>query len=125
MGMAAGLVDTDWQTTYSWMLAFGGGVADGSSYALRTDPNLATLQFIKGLFDSHCAWLSTEPAPFDFICPAQCPLYQQRPVRTPGGNAIHAEPEKLRRVDRAALPGYPNERAGHLWTILFRAAIHS
>jgi ABC-type glycerol-3-phosphate transport system substrate-binding protein len=47
------------------MLAFGGGVADGSSYALRTDPNLATLQFIKGLFDSHCAWLSTEPVPFD------------------------------------------------------------
>jgi len=64
-GYGGWIVDTDWQTTYSWMLAFGGGVADGSSYALRTDPNLATLQFIKGLFDSHCAWLSTEPTPFD------------------------------------------------------------
>ena len=64
-GYGGWIVDTNWQTTYSWLLAFGGGVADGSSYGLRTDPNLATLQFIKGLFDSHCAWISTEPAPFD------------------------------------------------------------
>ena len=64
-GYGGWIVDTDWQTTYSWLLAFGGGVADGSSYGLRTDPNLAALQFIKGLFDSHCAWLSTEPTPFD------------------------------------------------------------
>jgi len=64
-GYGGWIVDTDWQTTYSWLLAFGGGVADGSTYGLRTDPNLATLQFIKGLFDSHCAWISTEPTPFD------------------------------------------------------------
>jgi ABC-type glycerol-3-phosphate transport system substrate-binding protein len=64
-GYGGWIVDTDWQTTYSWLLAFGGGVADGSTYGLRNDPNLATLQFIKGLFDSHCAWLSTEPTPID------------------------------------------------------------
>ena len=64
-GYGGWIVDTNWQTTYSWLLAFGGGVTDGSTYGLRTDPNLATLQFIKGLFDSHCAWLSTEPTPFD------------------------------------------------------------
>ena len=64
-GYGGWIVDTNWQTTYSWLLAFGGGVADGSSYGLRTDPNLAALQFIKGLFNSHCAWLSTEPTPFD------------------------------------------------------------
>ncbi len=64
-GYGGWIVDTDWQTTYSWLLAFGGGVADGSAYAFRTDPNLAALQFVKGLFDSHCAWLSTEPTPFD------------------------------------------------------------
>jgi ABC-type glycerol-3-phosphate transport system substrate-binding protein len=64
-GYGGWIVDTDWQTTYSWLLAFGGGVADGNTYGLRTDPNLAALQFIKGLFDSHCAWLSTEPTPFD------------------------------------------------------------
>ena len=64
-GYGGWIVDTDWQTTYSWLLAFGGGVADGSAYGLRTDPNLAAMQFIKRLFDSHCAWLSTEPTPFD------------------------------------------------------------
>ena len=64
-GYGGWIVDTNWQTTYSWLLAFGGGVADGNTYGLRTDPNLAALQFIKGLFDSHCAWLSTEPTPFD------------------------------------------------------------
>ena len=64
-GYGGWIVDTNWQTTYSWLLAFGGGVADGGTYGLRTDPNLAALQFIKGLFDSHCAWISTEPTPFN------------------------------------------------------------
>ena len=35
------------------------------SYAFRSDPNLAALQYLKGLFDDHCAWLSIEPTPFD------------------------------------------------------------
>jgi len=64
-GYGGWIVDTDWQTTYSWLLAFGGGVVDGNAYGFRTDPNLAALQFLKGLFDDHCAWLSTEPTPFD------------------------------------------------------------
>jgi multiple sugar transport system substrate-binding protein len=64
-GYGGWIVDTSWQTTYSWLLGFGGGVADGSAYGFRTDPNLAALRFIKQLFDDHCAWLSTEPTPFD------------------------------------------------------------
>jgi ABC-type glycerol-3-phosphate transport system substrate-binding protein len=64
-GYGGWIVDTDWQTTYSWLLAFGGGVVDGNIYGFRTDPNLAALEFLKGLFDDHCAWLSTEPTPFD------------------------------------------------------------
>jgi len=64
-GYGGWIVDTAWQTTYSWLLAFDGGVADGNAYGFRTDPNLATLQFLKGLYDKHCAWLSTEPTPFD------------------------------------------------------------
>jgi multiple sugar transport system substrate-binding protein len=60
-GKGGWVVDTAWQTVYSWMLAFGGGVVDGHDYALRTDPNLAALQFIKGLSDSHCAWPSETP----------------------------------------------------------------
>jgi ABC-type glycerol-3-phosphate transport system substrate-binding protein len=64
-GFGGWIVDTSWQTTYSWLLAFGGGVADGTAYGFRTDPNLAALQFIKKLYDDHCAWLSTEETPFD------------------------------------------------------------
>ena len=64
-GYGGWIVDTDWQTTYSWLLAFGGGVINGNAYGFQTDQNLAALQFLKGLFDDHCAWLSTEPTPFD------------------------------------------------------------
>ncbi|MCX6034100.1 MAG: extracellular solute-binding protein [Chloroflexi bacterium] len=64
-GYGGWIVDTDWQTVYSWLLAFGGGVADGNAYGFRTDPNLAALQFLKSLYDDHCAWLSTEPTPYD------------------------------------------------------------
>jgi multiple sugar transport system substrate-binding protein len=64
-GYGGWIVKTDWQTTYSWLLALGGGVVHGSAYAFNTGQNLAALQFLKGLFDSHCAWLSTEPTPFD------------------------------------------------------------
>ena len=64
-GYGGWIVDTHWQTIYSWLLAFDGGVVDGKVYGFRTDPNLAALQFLKGLYDDHCAWLSTEPTPFD------------------------------------------------------------
>ena len=64
-GYGGWIVDSDWQTTYSWLLAFGGGVVDGNVYAFRTDPNQAALQFLKGLYDDHCAWISEEPTPFD------------------------------------------------------------
>jgi len=64
-GYGGWIVDTNWQTTYSWLLAFDGGVADDTAYGFRTDPNLAALQFLKSLFDDHCAWLSTESTPFD------------------------------------------------------------
>jgi multiple sugar transport system substrate-binding protein len=73
-GYGGWVVDTDWQTTYAWLLAFGGGVVVpvqaggavvGTDYAFQTDPNLAALQFLKGLYDDNCAWISTEPTPFD------------------------------------------------------------
>ncbi len=64
-GYGGWIVDTDWQTTTSWLLAFGGGVVNGNAYGFRTDPNQAALQFLKSLFDDHCAWLSTEATPFD------------------------------------------------------------
>jgi multiple sugar transport system substrate-binding protein len=64
-GFGGWIVDTDWQTSYSWLLAFGGGVLDDPDYRFRTDQNLAALQFIKSLFDEHCAWLSTNDQPYD------------------------------------------------------------
>ena len=64
-GYGGWIVDTHWQTTYSWLLAFGGGLVDGKEYGFRTDPNLEALQFLKGLYDDNCAWLSTEATPFD------------------------------------------------------------
>jgi multiple sugar transport system substrate-binding protein len=64
-GYGGWIVDTDWQTVYSWLLAFGGSVSDGNAYGFSIDPNLAALQFLKGLYDDHCAWISIEPAPFD------------------------------------------------------------
>jgi multiple sugar transport system substrate-binding protein len=61
-GYGGWIVDTDWQTIYSWMLAFGGGVVDGAgSYGFKTDPNLAALQYLKGLYDDNCAWLAVDP----------------------------------------------------------------
>jgi len=64
-GYGGWIVDSDWQATYAWLLAFGGGVLAGDTYGFRTDPNLAALQFLKSLFDDHCAWISTEPTPYD------------------------------------------------------------
>jgi multiple sugar transport system substrate-binding protein len=65
-GYGGWIVDTDWQTTYSWLLAFGGGVVvEGNAYGFQTDPNLAALRFIKSLYNDACAWLSTEATPFD------------------------------------------------------------
>jgi multiple sugar transport system substrate-binding protein len=61
-GYGGWIVDTDWQTVYSWMLAFGGGVVDGNgSYGFQTDPNLSALKFLKGLYDDECAWLALDP----------------------------------------------------------------
>ncbi len=64
-GFGGWVVDTDWQTTYSWMLAFGGGVQEDGSYRFRTDENLAALQFLKKLYDDHCAWISLAPTSYD------------------------------------------------------------
>jgi multiple sugar transport system substrate-binding protein len=61
-GYGGWIVDSNWQTIYSWLLAFGGGVVDGNgAYGFQTDPNLAALQFLKRLYDNKCAWLAVDP----------------------------------------------------------------
>lgn len=64
-GYGGWVVDTHWQTAASWLLAFGGGVTDGNAYRFRTDANQVALEFLKGLYDSNCAWLSTGDAPYE------------------------------------------------------------
>lgn len=63
-GYGGWIVDTHWQTAYSWILAFGGEVTDSSAYQFRTDANLAALEFLKGLYDDACAWLATADTPY-------------------------------------------------------------
>jgi multiple sugar transport system substrate-binding protein len=71
-GYGGWIVDTNWQTTYSWLVAFGGSVNDGNAYTFSTDPNLAALKFLKGLYDDNCAWIpidsnapqAVNPGPF-------------------------------------------------------------
>ncbi len=64
-GFGGWLVDSHWQTVYSWLLALGGSVVDEEAYTFRNDPNLEALSFLKSLYDDNCAWLSTGAAPFD------------------------------------------------------------
>jgi ABC-type glycerol-3-phosphate transport system substrate-binding protein len=64
-GFGGWIVDSDYQTALSWMLANGGGVFSGDKYTFNTDQNQSTLEFMKGLYDSRCAWLSTEAETYD------------------------------------------------------------
>lgn len=59
-GYGGWYMDTNWQSIYAWMLAFGGGVVNAGEYTFRTEPNLDALQFLKGLYDDHCAWFSND-----------------------------------------------------------------
>lgn len=63
-GFGGWVVDAHWQTVYPWLQAFGGGVLLEDGYRFRQDPNLEALAFLKGLYDDHCAWLSSEPAAY-------------------------------------------------------------
>ncbi|MDI6770008.1 MAG: extracellular solute-binding protein [Anaerolineales bacterium] len=66
-GKGGWIVDADPLTALSWLLAFEGGVTatDGKGYAFASPPNQAALEFLKGLYDDHCAWLSTAPTPYE------------------------------------------------------------
>ena len=64
-GYGGWVVDSSWQTIYSWLLAFGGGVVTDGGYRFDTPQNLAALEFLKGLYDDHCAWISTADTPLN------------------------------------------------------------
>jgi multiple sugar transport system substrate-binding protein len=50
------LIKPDATTLLSWMMAFGGGVLEGDGYHFLTPKNLASLTFVKKVYDEGCAW---------------------------------------------------------------------
>jgi ABC-type glycerol-3-phosphate transport system substrate-binding protein len=63
--MGGWYVDTQPMTAYAWLLAFEGGVLDGSSYRFLTPNNIEALKFLRELSESLCAWQAAGTNPFE------------------------------------------------------------
>jgi ABC-type glycerol-3-phosphate transport system substrate-binding protein len=59
-GYGGWIVDTDYQSVLAWIYAHDGAVYSDDGYTFDTDQNQAALEYIKKLYDSNCAWLSTD-----------------------------------------------------------------
>lgn len=59
------LVDTDPITAMSWMLAFGGGPAEGEGYRFLKPENVEAFRFIKTISEEGCAFRLMETVPSD------------------------------------------------------------
>jgi multiple sugar transport system substrate-binding protein len=62
--MGGWYVDTEPMTAYAWLLAFEGGVLDGSSYRFLTPHNIEALKFLRELSENLCAWQLAGTEPF-------------------------------------------------------------
>jgi len=58
-GMGGWLVDTSWQTAFSWLLSFEGGVLEGNDYRFLTPNNIAAFKYLRLLSEKNCAWQAT------------------------------------------------------------------
>ncbi len=63
-GYGGWIVSSQPDTVLSWLLAFGGGVIKDGNIQFATAANQLALEFLKGLYDENCAWISTEPNPY-------------------------------------------------------------
>ncbi len=54
--MGGWYADTEPMTAYAWLLAFEGGVLDGSDYRFLTPHNIEALTFLRELSENLCAW---------------------------------------------------------------------
>lgn len=52
--------DTDYMTAYAWLLAFEGGVLEGSDYRFLTPNNIEAFKFLRELSESTCSWQSVD-----------------------------------------------------------------
>lgn len=62
--MGGWFADTQPMTAYAWLLAFEGGVLDGSSYRFLTPNNIEALRFLRELSENLCAWQVAGTDPF-------------------------------------------------------------
>jgi ABC-type glycerol-3-phosphate transport system substrate-binding protein len=53
------IVDTEPTTAYAWLLAFEGGVLEGSNYRFLTPHNIDAFKFLRELSEKGCAWQAT------------------------------------------------------------------
>lgn len=58
-------VNTEPMTAYAWLLAFEGGVLDGSSYRFLTPNNIKAFRFLRELSESLCSWQVAGTNPFE------------------------------------------------------------
>jgi ABC-type glycerol-3-phosphate transport system substrate-binding protein len=58
-GMGGWLVDTSWQTAFSWLLSFEGGVLEENDYRFLTPNNIAAFKYLRLLSEKNCAWQPT------------------------------------------------------------------
>ena len=63
-GVGGWVVDDNWQTVYSWTLAFGGKSVEEGSFTLNSEGNEDALVFLKSLYDENCAWLPATDTPY-------------------------------------------------------------
>jgi len=61
--MGGWYVDTEPMTAYAWLLAFEGGVLDGSDYRFLTPHNIESFRFLRELSETTCAWQQTKIKP--------------------------------------------------------------
>jgi hypothetical protein len=54
--MGGWVVDTEPMTAYAWLLAFEGGVLEGSDYRFLTPNNIEAFTFLRELSETTCAW---------------------------------------------------------------------
>jgi ABC-type glycerol-3-phosphate transport system substrate-binding protein len=61
--MGGWYADTDYMTAYAWLLAFEGGVLEGSDYRFLTPNNIEAFKFLRELSESTCAWQTADSDP--------------------------------------------------------------
>ena len=63
--MGGWYVDTEPMTAYAWLLAFEGGVLEGSDYRFLTPHNIEAFRFLRELSEATCSWQAADGNPIN------------------------------------------------------------